>query len=139
MQRKRVVQYLSIYILAPEHNPTSTTEFSSRSFFTRTLLTKFAPLGMQITLSSCLASSGSVWAERVLRNIFDILIVSSSDKLPWQSPSMCSCMCANRKWVYSVFRFQNKVEWNKNPQKHFLKRDRNSLQVLPMSRIQMIP
>jgi len=30
-------------------------------------------------------------------------------------------MCANRKWVYSVFKFQNKVEWNKKAVKAFFK------------------
>lgn len=70
---------------------TSTTEFFSDLFFTLTSLTKFALGGRQIMCSACLNSLGSGSTGKFILNIFAMLIASSSNKFPWQIPSMYSC------------------------------------------------
>ena len=70
---------------------TSTTEFFSNLFFTLTSLTRLAPEGRSIICSWCLISIGSGGTEKLVLKMCDMLIASSSNRLPWQRPSMYSC------------------------------------------------
>ena len=70
---------------------TSTTEFVSILFLTRISRTTFAPEGRHKTCSLCLISNGIAGTEKLHLNVFDMLMTSSSSKLPWQRPSTYSC------------------------------------------------
>lgn len=76
---------------------TSTTEFTSSSFFTETLLLRLQPDERQITRSLCLNPAGIGSTGNVFVKMFDMLIASSSDRFPWQRPSIYNCKLTETK------------------------------------------